>query len=176
MTGKLPDVSASGPLQSDEYYMRLAMEQAHQAELAGEVPVGAVIVDPGGEVIACGQNMVLRSHDPSAHAEVVAMRRAGSRLSNYRLPGLTLYVTLEPCTMCLGALFHARIARLVYGAADPKTGACGGRLDLTGHGLINFHCTVQGGVMAAECGQMLTEFFRRKRLSAKAMKDKQIEI
>lgn len=143
--------------------MRLAIEQAMQAQLASEVPVGAVIVDSDGKVVAAGSNSVLRLNDPSAHAEIVALRQAGQALSNYRLPGMTVYVTLEPCAMCLGALFHARVSRVVYAAADPKTGACGGRLDLTEPGLINHHCTVDGGVLGAQCGEMLRQFFRARR-------------
>lgn len=157
-----PDL-ASTSAELDAYFMGLAMEQARLAELAGEVPVGAVITDDHGHVVACGQNAVLRQSDPSAHAEIVALRQAGQTLRNYRLPGLTVYVTLEPCTMCLGALFHARVARVVFGAPDPKTGACGSRLDLTEPGLINHHCQIQGGVLSDLCGQMLTGFFKQRR-------------
>ena len=152
---------------ADERFMRLAIDQARLAEQAGEVPVGAVVVDAAGNVIARGQNAVLRQSDPSAHAEIVALREAGRQLSNYRLPGLTVYVTLEPCTMCLGALFHARVSRVVFGASDPKTGACGSRLDLTTPGLINYHCTIEGGVLALKCGQMLSAFFRQRRQTRK---------
>lgn len=157
-------------LQVDEHFMRLALDQARLAEQAQEVPVGAVVVDAAGTILAYGQNSVLRRSDPSAHAEIMALREAGRLLENYRLPGLTLYVTLEPCTMCLGALFHARVSRVVFGTHDPKTGACGSRLDLTTPGLINYHCSVHGGVLAQECGQVLSEFFRKRRQAAKNQK------
>ena len=160
----------------EAHYMRLAMEQAGIAQSAGEVPVGAVIVDAQGEVIAQGSNSVLTLSDPTAHAEIVALRRAGQVLGNYRLPGLSVYVTLEPCVMCLGALFHARVSRVIYGAPDPKTGACGGRVDLTAPGLINHHCTVEGGLLAQECGQILTGFFRDRRLAQAAARASQNRI
>ena len=143
--------------------MRLALAQAHKAAQNGEVPVGAVLVDATGEVLAEGCNAVIGSSDPTAHAEVVALRRAAKILGNYRLPNTTLYVTLEPCAMCLGALFHARVGRIVYGTTDPKTGVCGGRIDLTEAGMLNHHAEVSGGVLAQLCGQILTDFFRARR-------------
>lgn len=161
---------------NDSHYMRLAMEQAGIAQRAGEVPVGAVIVDDQGSVLAQGSNAVLTLSDPTAHAEIVALRRAGQLLGNYRLPGLSVYVTLEPCAMCLGALFHARVSRVIYGAPDPKTGACGGRIDLTVPGLINHHCTVEGGLLAQECGQILTGFFRDRRLAQATAKASQNKV
>lgn len=148
---------------NDIAYMAMAIEQAKQAQTAGEVPVGAVVVDAGGMVIGRGANAVIGTHDPTAHAEIVALRQAAGAQSNYRLPGTTLYVTLEPCAMCLGALFHARIARIVFGAYDPKTGACGSKLDLTPRSGINFHAQIEGGLMATDCGALLSEFFKQRR-------------
>ena len=143
--------------------MLLAMEQARAAEEAGEVPVGAVILSPEGEVVARGENRVLRDSDPTAHAEMVALRAAGRVLGNYRLPGCTLYSTLEPCSMCSGAILHARVARLVFAASDPKAGACGSVLEVMNHPRLNHQVELVGGVLALECGQMLTEFFRARR-------------
>lgn len=153
--------------------MALAIEQAKRAQDAGEVPVGAVIVDNQGAVIGAGANAVIGTSDPTAHAEVVALRQAAKALDNYRLPQTTLYVTLEPCAMCLGALFHARVARIVFGAFDPKTGACGSMLDLTPSDLINFHATVEGGVMASECGTLLSDFFKQRRAAKQTSHDQQ---
>lgn len=153
---------------TDEEYMRLAIAEAHAAEAAGEVPVGAVIVTPSGEIIGRGNNLVLRSSDPTAHAEIVALRAAGQSLSNYRIladgAGCTLYVTLEPCAMCAGAILHARIGRLVYAARDPKAGACGSVLSVINHPALNHRMEVAEGVLAEECGTMLREFFRKRRL------------
>jgi tRNA(adenine34) deaminase len=145
--------------------MQLAMEEAHAAEAAGEVPVGAVILSAAGEVIARGRNRVLRSNDPTAHAEVVALRAAGVALDNYRLIGCTLYSTLEPCAMCAGAILHARIRRLVYATADPKAGACGSVLPVMNHPALNHRVTVVEGVLREECAAMLTAFFRARRKS-----------
>ena len=146
----------------DVQWMRLALAQADQAARAGEVPVGALVVKDG-EVIATGRNAPLQDHDPTAHAEIVALRAAAARLGNYRLDGCTLYVTLEPCAMCSGAMLHARLARVVYGAADPKTGSAGSVLDLFSITQINHQTQVQGGVLADECGQPLSDFFRQRR-------------
>jgi len=146
----------------DKAFMLAALEQARAAQAAGEVPVGAVVVKDG-EIIGAGFNAPISGHDPSAHAEMQALRAAGKALGNYRLPGCVLYVTLEPCVMCVGALLHARIERLVYGAADPKTGACGSVIDLFGEAKLNHHATVTPGVMAEECGALLREFFAAKR-------------
>ena len=153
--------------EQDEHYMRLAISQAHAAEAAGEVPVGAVIVAPSGEILGRGNNLVLRTSDPSAHAEIVALREAGSALNNYRLltpeGGCTLYCTLEPCAMCAGAILHARIARLVFAARDPKAGACGSVLSVMNHPALNHRVDVTEGILAEECSTMLTDFFRRRR-------------
>ena len=148
---------------ADDDFMALAIEQALLAQAQGEVPVGAVLVDGSGHVIGRGANAVIGLSDPTAHAEIVALRSAAKLIGNYRLPQTTLFVTLEPCAMCLGALFHARVSRIVFGAPDPKTGACGSRLDLTAPDLINFHASVRGGVMQEACGHLLTDFFKRKR-------------
>ena len=142
--------------------MLAALEQARKAQAAGEVPVGAVVVR-GGEIVGAGFNAPISRHDPTAHAEIRALRAAATKLGNYRLPECELYVTLEPCAMCVGAMLHARIARLVFGAADPKTGACGSVLDLFSEPRLNHHTTVTNGVMAEECGTLLREFFAAKR-------------
>lgn len=144
--------------------MRLALGEAAAAELAGEVPVGALVLSPEGAILGRGNNQVLRRSDPTAHAEVVALREAGLALANYRLTGCTLVCTLEPCAMCAGAILHARIGRLIYGAPDPKAGACGSVLDVLGHPALNHRVAVTAGVLAAECGTVLTDFFRRRRL------------
>ena len=142
--------------------MREAMGLAHEAESLGEVPVGAVVVRDG-VIVGRGFNAPISSHDPSAHAEVRALRDAALRLANYRLPGCTLYVTLEPCAMCAGAIQHARIARLVYGAPDPKTGACGSVVNLFDEARLNHHAEIVGGVLADECGDLLRAFFAARR-------------
>ena len=147
----------------DQELMLEAMDQAHAAQAAGEVPVGAIILSPAGEVIARGSNRVLRDSDPTAHAEIVALRAAGSALGNYRLSGCTLYSTLEPCSMCAGAILHARISRLVFAAADPKAGACGSVIAVINHPALNHRVELVTGVLAADCGKMLTDFFRAKR-------------
>lgn len=147
--------------------MRLALEQARLARQAGEVPVGAVVLDAQGRVAGSGFNRTIADHDPSAHAEIVALRVAAAAAGNYRLPGMSLYVTLEPCAMCLGAMLHARLARVVYGASDPKTGACGSVLDFHAHPRINHQTEVVGGVLQAECGELLRAFFRERRGRAK---------
>jgi tRNA(adenine34) deaminase len=149
----------------DELFMRAALELAMQAEACGEVPVGAVIVNDG-EIVGRGYNHPISSHDPTAHAEVAALRDAAQRLGNYRLGGCELYVTLEPCVMCAGAILHARIARVIYGAPDPKTGACGSVVDLFSEPRLNHHAQVTAGVLAAEAGTLLQRFFAsRRRLS-----------
>jgi tRNA(adenine34) deaminase len=146
--------------------MQIALDEARAAEAAGEVPVGAVIVSADGSVIASGNNRVLRDSDPTAHAEIVALRAAGLALGNYRLTGCSLYVTLEPCAMCAGAILHARIARLVYAAADPKAGACGSVLSVMNHPALNHRVEVVSNVLAEECSALLTEFFRARRNAA----------
>lgn len=147
---------------TDSGFMQLAIEQARNAWRLGEVPVGAVVVKEG-VVIATGFNQPIAGHDPTAHAEIVALRATAMRLGNYRLPGCTLYVTLEPCAMCVGAMVHARLARVVFGAVDPKTGACGSVVDLFGIEKLNHHTVVTGGVMAEECGKLLKDFFAERR-------------
>ena len=146
--------------------MREALALAAIAEAHGEVPVGAVVVSDGA-IIGRGCNQPITSHDPSAHAEIIAMRDAAARLGNYRLAGCELYVTLEPCVMCAGAIMHARIARLVFGATDPKTGACGSVVDLFSKASLNHHATVVRGVLAAECGARLSAFFSQRRQALK---------
>ena len=146
--------------------MREALTLATIAEAHGEVPVGAVVVSDGA-IIGRGYNQPIISHDPSAHAEIIAMREAAARIDNYRLTGCELYVTLEPCVMCAGAIMHARIARLVFGAADPKTGACGSVVNLFAEASLNHHATVVPGVMAAECGARLSAFFSQRRRAVK---------
>ena len=142
--------------------MQAALEQARAAQAAGEVPVGAVVVKDG-EIIGRGFNAPISRHDPAAHAEILALRGAADRLGNYRLPDCELYVTLEPCAMCVGAMLHARIARLIYGAADPKTGACGSVVGLFAEPRLNHHASLTAGVMSEECGALLREFFAAKR-------------
>jgi len=160
---------------TDDEYMRTALEQAAQARHAGEVPVGAIVV-LDGEIISRAFNAPISRHDPSAHAEMIALREAAQHLGNYRLIGCELFVTLEPCLMCAGAIMHARIARLVYGASDPKTGACGSVVDVFGELVLspdksdigegvrlNHHTQVSGGVLDEECGMVLSDFFAMRR-------------
>lgn len=151
----------------DAGFMRLALAQAREALAAGEVPVGAVVVRDG-EVIATGRNAPIGSHDPTAHAEMAALRAAAKKLGNYRLEGCELFVTLEPCAMCGGAILHSRLKRVVFGAPDPKTGAAGSVVDLFGQGALNHQTAVEGGVMAAECGELLSSFFRGRREEGRA--------
>jgi len=146
----------------DRQFMKQALEQAQLAALAGEVPVGAILVRDG-QVISKGFNKPITNHDPSAHAEMLALRQAALTEQNYRLPGTTLYVTLEPCTMCAGAILHARVDRIVYGAPDPKTGAAGSVMDVFSSKQINHQTIVNGGIMAEECGQLLKTFFKERR-------------
>jgi tRNA(Arg) A34 adenosine deaminase TadA len=143
--------------------MRQALAQARIAADLDEVPVGAVLVDAAGELLAVGYNQPISAHDPSAHAEIVALRAAAQMLGNYRLPDTTLYVTLEPCTMCVGALVHARVGRLVYAATEPKTGAIESAQRLFKTGKFNHQPEVDSGVLAAECSALLTRFFESKR-------------
>jgi len=146
----------------EDDFMRAALTLAQQARGAGEVPVGAVVVRDGA-VIGSGFNSPISRHDPSAHAEILALRAAASSSGNYRLSGCTLYVTLEPCVMCSGAILHARIGRVVYGAPDPKTGACGSVLNLFAQPRLNHHTAVEGGMLAEECGRLLKGFFQERR-------------
>ncbi len=144
--------------------MQLALKLAQAAAQAGEVPVGAIVVKDA-VVIGRGSNAPIGLHDPTAHAEIVAMREAAKHLGNYRLVDCTLYVTLEPCAMCCGAIQHARIAKLVYGASDPKTGACGSVINIMAEPKLNHHTEVIDGILAQECGAVLTDFFRQRRLN-----------
>lgn len=147
---------------SDEILMRAALDEARAAADAGEVPIGAVAV-LGGQIVGRGQNRVLRDQDPTGHAEIVAMRRAAAAIRNYRLLDCELYVTLEPCAMCAGAMVHARLGRLIYGAADPKAGAAGSVLEVLNHPLLNHRMPVTAGVLAEDCGALLRDFFRDRR-------------
>lgn len=152
---------------ADEVFMRAALEQAGLAAQAGEVPVGAVVVR-AGKIVGRGFNAPISRHDPTAHAEMMALRDAAQHLGNYRLVGCELFVTLEPCLMCVGALFHARIARVVYGAKEPKTGAAGSVFNLFTEPRLNHHARIEGGVLADECGKLLTDFFTLRRAQQKA--------
>lgn len=154
----------------DSVYMRQAIDQAHNAWALGEVPVGAVLVKDG-VVIATGFNQPIGTHDPTAHAEIMAMRAAAEVLGNYRLPGCELYVSLEPCAMCAGAMMHARLARVVYGAPDPKTGACGSVVNLFAEERLNHHTEIIGGVLAEDSAKVLREFFASRRQAGKKAPD-----
>jgi tRNA(adenine34) deaminase len=147
----------------DTDYMQHALRQARDAGDAGEVPVGAIVV-VGDDIVATGKNQSIRDFDPSAHAEVVALRAACRAAGNHRLTGATLYVTLEPCAMCMGAIVQARVARVVFGAYDPKAGAAGSAVDLSDSPAFNHRFEIQGGVLADECGAVLQEFFRKRRV------------
>ena len=151
---------------TDNDFMQIALDLAQQAGEAGEVPVGAIVVKDG-EIIGRGSNAPITTHDPTAHAEIRAMRDAARHLGNYRLVGCTLYVTLEPCAMCTGAIQHARIAKLIYGASDPKTGACGSVINLMAEPKLNHHTEISGGILAAECGKLLSSFFSARRKKSK---------
>lgn len=148
--------------QRDEALMRMALDLARRGQALGEVPVGALVV-LDGEIIGEGFNAPISRHDPTAHAEIQAMRAAAQCVDNYRLVGASLYVTLEPCAMCAGAIMHARIARVVFGAADPKTGACGSVINLFAEQRLNHHAEVVGGVLVEECGALLKDFFKARR-------------
>ncbi len=151
----------SGPM-NDEDYMREALVQARLAREKGEVPVGAVVVKAGA-IVGRGYNQPISSHDPSAHAEVMALRDAARNVGNYRLVDSTLYVTFEPCAMCAGAIFHARVKRVVYGAAEYKTGAAGSIVNLFAEPKLNFHAEIEGGLLAEECGKLVSDFFAERR-------------
>lgn len=150
--------------EQDQIYMQAAIALAKQAGENGEVPVGAVVVKDG-EIIGRGSNAPIGLNDPSAHAEILAMRDAAKKIGNYRLVDCTLYVTLEPCAMCSGAIQHSRIANLIYGASDPKTGACGSVINLMSEEKLNHHTSVTGGMLAEETGKILSDFFKQRRLS-----------
>ena len=147
---------------NDQRFMREALDLARQAAALDEVPVGAVLV-VDGEIVGRGFNQPISRHDPTAHAEIMALRHAADQLDNYRLPGSTLYVTLEPCVMCTGAIMHARVGRVVFGARDPKTGAAGSVVDLYAEDRLNHHADIEGGVLAEECGALLSGFFAARR-------------
>ncbi len=167
----IPDTPTAA---QDEYAMRLALDQALNARLVGEVPVGAVIthmVDGVPQVLATGYNRPITTNDPTAHAEVVALRHAADLLGNYRLPGCTLYVTLEPCAMCAMALMHARFARVVFAAPDPKTGAAGSVVDLFAESRLNHHTHVEGGLLADAAGSLLRDFFSERRAALRAERE-----
>lgn len=150
-----------------EKFMRLALRQARRAETEGEVPVGAVVVYDG-QVIARAHNRPVTLHDPTAHAEILTLRRAAKKLGNYRLSGCSLYVTIEPCAMCAGAIVHARVEQLIFGARDPKAGACGSALKVLNHRRLNHQVQVVRGVLAEETALIMSEFFRRRREQSKA--------
>ena len=154
-------------MRNDDDFMRAALALARQAELSGEVPVGAIVVKDGA-IIGRGSNAPISRHDPSAHAELLALREAAQHLGNYRLVGCEVFVTLEPCVMCVGAMFHARIARVVFGASDLKTGACGSVLNLFAEQRLNHHAEMTAGVLAEECGQVLSDFFAARRAQKQA--------
>lgn len=160
--------------EQDEYWMRQALTLAQRAWEQGEVPVGAVLVQ-GDRVIGEGWNRPIGQHDPTAHAEIMALRQGGKVLENYRLLNTTLYVTLEPCIMCAGAMVHSRIGRLVYGAHDVKTGAAGSLIDVLGHPGMNHQVELHHGVLEAECAAMLSDFFRMRRQQQKALRQAQRE-
>lgn len=162
---------AANPM-DDAFFMAQALEQAQKAWDLGEVPVGAVLVR-NGEVVAVGCNQPIGAHDPTAHAEIIALRAAAQALGNYRLPGCDLYVTLEPCVMCAGAMMHARLSRVIFGASDPKTGACGSIIDLFAQEKLNHHTEVISGVMAQECSALLKDFFVQRR---QMQQNKRVEI
>lgn len=157
----------------DTIYMQQAISQAHNAWALGEVPVGALVVKEG-QIIATGFNQPIGTHDPTAHAEIMALRAAAEILGNYRLPGCELYVTLEPCAMCAGAMMHARLERVIFGAPDPKTGACGSVVNLFEQEKLNHHTEVVGGIMADECGALLKEFFAERRRAAQRVIDQTV--
>lgn len=155
---------------TDLDFMQQALKLAVQAATNNEVPVGALVVLEG-EVVGQGFNQPISHHDPSAHAEIMALRDAAAHLQNYRLPGCTLYVTVEPCAMCAGAIQHARISRVVYGASEPKTGACGSVIDLFGENRLNHHTHVEGGLLANECAEVVSAFFKRRREEARIARE-----
>lgn len=150
-------------MDTDDFaFMGMALDLARQAATLDEVPVGALVVQDGA-IVGCGANQPISRHDPTAHAEILALRDAATRRGNYRLPGCTLYVTLEPCAMCAGAILHARIARVVFGARDPKTGVAGSVIDLFAEARLNHHAEIVGGVRGEECGALLSGFFAARR-------------
>ncbi len=155
-------------MQEDAFYMRAALAEAAQAYALGEVPIGAVLVDEAGEIVARGHNLRERDHDATAHAEMIAIRAACERLGRWRLSGLTLYVTIEPCPMCAGAIVMSRVDRVVYGGTDYKAGACESLFNIPGHPALNHHPEVTAGVLAEECADIMKRFFRERRARKKA--------
>ena len=155
------------PKTSDEHFMREALRQARRGYREGEVPIGAIIVYKG-EIIARAHNRPIHLNDPSAHAEIMALRRAGRRLGNYRLPACTLYVTIEPCAMCVGAIVQARVQRLVVGAMDPKAGACGSALAVLNHPKLNHRVLFESGTLQADCATLLRQFFHERRKTVRS--------
>ena len=147
-----------------QHWMNIALQEAQLASSEDEVPVGAVLVQDN-QALARGQNHPIQLHDPTAHAEIIVLRKAANHLQNYRLPNLSLYVTLEPCLMCAGAILNSRIARVYFGASDPKTGVAGSVLNVFGNTSLNHHCQIQGGLLVNECAHILKDFFRNKRSS-----------
>jgi len=162
------------PLNSDEFWMFRALQQAKHAESVGEVPVGAVVV-LGNTLVGEGFNQVISGHDASAHAEIIALRQASQLLENYRLPETTLYVTLEPCSMCAGAIVHARVARIVYAATEPKAGVACSQQHFFESEFLNHHPEVQGGVLAKQSSAILSHFFKQRRLQAKRLRQTQLK-
>src|SRR5260370_18485908 len=150
------------PSRADGGWMEVALEQARAAAEAGEVPVGALVIR-GREILGYGQNRNLRDHDPTAHAEIIALRQAAARAGNHRLGGCTMFATIEPCVMCAGALVHARVARLVYGASDPKAGAAGSALEVVNHPSLNHRMEITSAALADRCSEILTSFFQSRR-------------
>lgn len=163
MRSDLPNTEAPPADPYDQILMQAALAEARKAWEMEEVPVGAIVVDPAGEIIGRGYNQTIASHDPTAHAEIVALRQAAAQVGNYRLPGCSVYVTIEPCIMCLGALLQARIRRLIFGAPDPKGGACVSLFRLPEDDRLNHRLEVVGGLGEAECRNLLQEFFRQRR-------------
>ncbi|MDO5666491.1 MAG: tRNA adenosine(34) deaminase TadA [Alcaligenaceae bacterium] len=156
-------------MNQDHIFMEMALRQAAKAAAIGEVPIGAVVIGPDNQLLAEGFNQSITLNDPSAHAEMQAIRQAASRLANYRLSDCTLYVSLEPCAMCMGAILHSRIKRVVFAASDPKTGACGSVISLQSEARLNHHCTVTQGVLAEQAAIMLKDFFKARRLAKKSV-------
>lgn len=154
-------------MDQDRIFMKMALRQAEKAAQIGEVPIGAVVVGPDNQLLAAGFNQSISLNDPSAHAEMMAIRQAASHLANYRLSNCTLYVSLEPCAMCMGAILHSRIKRVVFAASDPKTGACGSVISLQSESRLNHHCTVTQGVLADEAATLIKNFFKARRQSKK---------
>ena len=161
--------------QEDAFYMRAALAEAAQAYALGEVPIGAVLVDEAGEIVARGHNLRERDHDATAHAEMIAIRAACERLGRWRLSGLTLYVTIEPCPMCAGAIVMSRVDRVVYGGTDYKAGACESLFNIPGHPALNHHPEVTAGVLAEECAGIMKRFFKERRAKRKALRQQAAE-